>query len=175
MAGLGNNMRLGGRIDYSLLSGKAASRQDGLANPVDRLLPRLEGVQKAGSCWRARCPACGGQGRKVSITVGDDGRVLLTCFSCHDTPAVLGAVGLSIADLFPRRVTHATTPEERRELAQRARESQWAAALGVLAPEAGVIEVAASMIERGAALTADDLARVRLAAQRIHSAREVLA
>ena len=141
--------------------------------PVDELLARLDGVQKTRDGWRARCPACGGQGRKVAITAGDDGRVLVTCFSCHDTPAILGAVGLTLSDLFERRITHATTTEERRALRQRAKESQWAAALGVLSTEATVIEAGAALAIEGA-LNADDVARVHTAAERIRTAKEVL-
>lgn len=34
---------------------------------AEPLLQRLEGVQKSGSGWRAKCPACGGTSRKVTI------------------------------------------------------------------------------------------------------------
>lgn len=152
----------------------SASRPAIQTSPVDELLGRLEGVQSAGAGYRARCPACGGQGRKLSIASGDDSRVLLTCFSCHDTPAILAALGLTIGDLFPARITHTTTPQERRELRQRAKESQWSAALNVLAREADVILVAASYPSRGEQLTVDDRARLTLAIGRVQCAREVL-
>src|SRR3546814_6367589 len=47
---------------------------------VDVLLARLEGVQKSGNGWRARCPGCAGRSRKLSVGVSDDGRILLHCF-----------------------------------------------------------------------------------------------
>ena len=98
----------------------------------------------------------------------------MTCFGCHDTPAVMDALGLILADLFPRRITHATTPQERRELRQRARESQWGAALDVLAREADIVLAAARMTQPSVPLAADDDARLCLAVDRIASAKEVL-
>lgn len=49
------------------------------ANP-EVLLQRLDGVQKTSNGWRARCPACGGSSRKLSVAVSDN-RVLAHCFS----------------------------------------------------------------------------------------------
>ena len=61
------------------------------------LLSRLDGVQKSGNGWRARCPACGGQSRKVSIAEAD-GRILVHAFCGCPADAVLAAVGLRWAD-----------------------------------------------------------------------------
>ncbi len=87
---------------------------------------------------------------------------------------VLASVGLTVGDLFARRVTHDATPQGRRELRQRAKESQWAAALGVLSAEAAVIEAGAATILDHPRWTPDDAERLALAVERIGRAREVL-
>lgn len=73
---------------------------------VDDFLGRLEGVRKSGANrWRARCPSCGGKNAtKLSVYEPDSGRVLIHCFSGCDVAAIVGAVGMDLADLFPPRV-----------------------------------------------------------------------
>ena len=143
------------------------------ATPIDALLGRLEGVQRSGSGYRAQCPSCGGKSRKLSLCEGESGDVMMTCFSCHDTPAVLAALGLTLADLYPQRIKD-TTPGGRRAAQQAFKQSAWGAALGVLAREATVVEVATVMIERREPLAPEDIERVHVASQRIHQAQEVL-
>jgi hypothetical protein len=71
---------------------------------AELLLDKLDGVhQVARGRWRARCPAHDGKNRDVlSIGEASDGTILIKCF--HGCPAadVVGAVGLKLADLFPR-------------------------------------------------------------------------
>ncbi len=141
--------------------------------PIDILLPRLEGVQRSGKGYRALCPNCGGKSRKLAIAQDVNGTLLLNCFSCRDTPAILAAIGLALADLYPARIRD-DTPQGRRAAQHSFKQTGWAAALGVLACEATVAEVATAMILRGDVLTAEDIERVRIASQRIHDAREVL-
>src|SRR3546814_19561072 len=88
---------------------------------VDVLLARLEGVQKSGNGWRARCPGCAGRSRKLSVGVSDDGRILLHCFGGCEAAVVVQAAGLTIADLFPECLA-AATPAERRRRHRAARE-----------------------------------------------------
>lgn len=141
--------------------------------PFERVLARLEGVQKSGRGWRAMCPACGGKSRKVSITEAENGATLLHAF-CGCPPAeVLGAVGLEIGDLFPERL-RPMNEAERRDARQRARESGWRAALDVLQLESAVVEVAASELHRLCAIDEVDRARLALACTRIRDARAVL-
>jgi hypothetical protein len=69
---------------------------------VQPLLDRLEGVRQYGvGRWRARCPAHGSKGGTLSVHEKSDGRVLVHCFAGCEVQAVVGAVGLSIGDLFP--------------------------------------------------------------------------
>jgi len=144
------------------------------ADPFDRLLDRLEGVQRHGKGCRALCPACGGKSRKLSVTQGDDGRVLLHCFASCSPHDVLAAVGLTVNDLFVRRIEANMTPAQKRELREAARQAQWRAALDALQLEIGVVHIAARQVAAGDWLEPDDLQRVGTACDRIRDAREVL-
>ena len=142
-------------------------------SPLRAVLDRLEGVQKAGKGWRARCPACTGRSRKVAITEADNGAILLHCFAGCPAAEVVAAVGLTLADLYPERILP-TTPEERRAVRQRMREAGWAAALDLLAFEATIVGIAGEQIAGGEPLSDADLIRVRQAVARIGDARGVL-
>ncbi len=53
--------------------------------------------------WESRCPAHNGRRRNLSVKRGDDGRILV---HCHHQPgcdpgAILAALGMTLADLFP--------------------------------------------------------------------------
>lgn len=143
-------------------------------SPVRLLIDRLPGVRRSGNGWVARCPAHADRHASLSVAEGDDGRVLLHCFAGCSAADVLGAVGLSIADLFVRRITHASTPAERAAAAERARQARIAAALSALASEATIIEVAGRQIGAGRALSPADLARLSVAAERIRAAHATL-
>lgn len=143
------------------------------ASAVNTVLGRLDGVQRSGNGWRAKCPACGGASRKVSIAEGDDGRVLLHCFGGCDAASVAQAAGLSVSDLFPIKSTE-DTPESRRRTRRAAREAQWGAALEMLALEARVVHLAGWEVQAGRMLNPDDAARVARAVERISDARAIL-
>jgi len=171
-AGFNENFCLGGQAHNSARPSKRPAVQT--SDPVALILSKLDNVRQYGEAWRSNCPCGHGHAKgSLRIATGDDGRVLLHCFVGCDAADVAAAAGLSLADLFPKPVTR-MTPEERRRARNRAREADWAAALGVLAPEATVCEVALTMIERGEPLTPDDIERTRLAIARIQHAREVL-
>ena len=80
-----------------------------MTNPsieTENFLALLDGVRKAGSGWIARCP-CRNDDANPSLSVGQgqDGRVLVTChrgMSCN-VEEICTAVGLSVADLMPRK------------------------------------------------------------------------
>lgn len=141
--------------------------------PIDAVLTRLDGVQHQGKGYRAKCPACGGRSRKVSITEGDDGRVLLHCFGGCAAGEVIQAAGLTIADLFPVRLTP-DTPEGRRSMRRAAREAGWSAALDVLDYESTIVLHAALAVRTGELLDPDSLARLQQAIDLITEARGVL-
>ncbi len=71
---------------------------------VETLLARLDRVRKTGRAqWVARCPSHDDRGPSLSIAEGTDGRVLVHCFAGCSAMAVLEALDLEFADLFPER------------------------------------------------------------------------
>lgn len=149
-------------------------RPQSIASPSTLLLARLEGVTKTGKGWRARCPHCGGKGHKLSIAEGNNGTLLVTCFSCHDTAAVLAAVGLQVGDLFVRRDLRSMSPAERSQLRQAAMLPRWRAALNVLDTEAMVLLLAGNQLAENRSLNDADLTRVRVACLRVFDAKLAL-
>ena len=139
------------------------------------ILARLHSVRQSGTGWRADCPNGHSKARgSLAINVGGDGRVLLHCFACNDVPGILRTVGLDMADLFPDRIND-QSPEARRAAREAFQRNAWRAALGVLARETTVICIAANDLLTGNPLAHADHARLQLAEERIHLAREVLA
>lgn len=139
----------------------------------DLLLDRLERVRRTGAGWTARCPAHEDRTASLSIGIGDDGRVLAHCFAGCSIHDVLGAVGLTVGDLFPRRLDDAS-PEARRQLRDHVRLGAARAAAGVLDHEAVVLLIAAGELAAGRVLADQDHDRVALAADRIHQVRLAL-
>lgn len=156
--------------------GAQSSEAGGFAfhhNPTDLLLSRLEGVRKYGRGWRSKCPSCGGRSRKVSIAEADNGAVLLHAF-CGCAPAdVLGSVGLTLADLFPKPL-RPLTDAERRQARQRAREAGWGAALDTLVTEGTIVLFAARELHLTGGLEIPDGRRLAVAVERLESAQGVL-
>lgn len=71
---------------------------------VETLLARLDHIRKTGRAqWVACCPAHDDHGPSLSIAETADGRVLMHCFAGCSPLAVLEALGLTFADLFPER------------------------------------------------------------------------
>ena len=140
---------------------------------AEPLLQRLAGVRQTGNGWRAKCPACGGTSRKVTIAERD-GKVLLHCFGGCRAEDVIGAVGLTWADLHPPRGWPLSREESRR--ARRAiREAGWAAALSVLSLESKIVLLAARDVHiLGGLQSSSDLDRLEQAVERIDSAAAVL-
>lgn len=140
---------------------------------AEPLLAQLHGVHKTGpASWRARCPACNHERDTgaLAVTENGDGTILLHCFRCSDTAAILAAVGLTIADLFPERIKP-QTPEERRSAREVFKRNAWAAALRVLSREATVVNAAAGWLRQRRPLADPDYERLVLACSRIDQAR----
>lgn len=66
---------------------------------IDDILNRLEGVSTCGSGWRALCPAHPDKRPSLSIATGKDGRILMYCHAGCRLEHILGAIGLTMADL----------------------------------------------------------------------------
>lgn len=67
---------------------------------VENVLDRLDGIEEHRDYWKARCPVHEDHVPSLSISVGDDGRVLLYCFTGCDTAEIVDAMGLTMRDLF---------------------------------------------------------------------------
>jgi len=70
---------------------------------LDSILSRLKNVRRTRSGWTACCPAHDDRRASLSISVGDDGRVLLHCHAGCNVENVASALGLEMRDLFPER------------------------------------------------------------------------
>jgi hypothetical protein len=77
--------------------------------PVEAFLSKLPNARKAGSGWSANCPAHDDTRASLSISEGNDGRVLVKCHAGCDTEAVCEAVGLTLRDLMPETTDAAMT------------------------------------------------------------------
>jgi len=79
--------------------------------PADTLIARLSGVKVTGKGrWMAKCPAHEDGSPSLSIREMDDGRLLIYDFGGCGSLEVLGALGLSLTDLFAERLTHCAPP-----------------------------------------------------------------
>ena len=58
---------------------------------IDEVLDRLEGVEKVGSGWKAKCPCHDDSSPSLSISEGDDGTPLWFCHAGCSQEAV-GAI-----------------------------------------------------------------------------------
>lgn len=70
----------------------------------DNILQAFPALKRNGSGWKCRCPAHeGNSNTSLSLTPGDDGRVLVHCFAGCSAESVCSAVGLRLADLMPAK------------------------------------------------------------------------
>jgi len=137
--------------------------------PIDVVLSRLEGYQLRANGpdrWRACCPAHGGANPSaLSVGVGDADAVLLRCWHGCDADQVARALGLGLADLFPPRpAAGGGAGSLRRRGLLTAMQ-----ALEVIAFESLLTWTAAFNLANGHTLTADDLQRLSIAAERIQA------
>src|SRR5918994_3522949 len=68
--------------------------------PIDRALERLEGVKAHNGYYKALCPAHDDKAPSLSVSEGDDARVLIKCFAGCSFGAVVEALGFDERDLF---------------------------------------------------------------------------
>ncbi len=128
---------------------------------IEKILanPSLKGVRKAGKGWQAVCPAHPDKNPSLSVREGDDGRVLVHCHAGCATAAVVAAIGLSMADLYPPSNTPRKPPPapgvSRRELSE------------AVEFERTVLYVLRCDAKRGRGISAVDLQRGQLAKTRL--------
>jgi hypothetical protein len=133
--------------------------------PADRLLARLEGVQKAGpNRWKARCPSHHDRSPSLSICEQRDGKVWLHDFGGCAYGDVLAAVGLKPCDLFPDRPGYDFAPGRSRISARDL--------LEVIDLEVLTVGMIALQLRETRQLSDEDWTRLSTAAARIGRARD---
>lgn len=68
---------------------------------LDEVLERFPNAEPSGGSWKARCPAHDDQSPSLSISEGDDGKVLLCCHKGCTFEDICSSAGLNTRDLFP--------------------------------------------------------------------------
>jgi hypothetical protein len=75
---------------------------------IENILNRLTKVKQSGKGrWMASCPSHEDKSPSLSVRELDDGRILMHCFGGCNVGEVLGALSLTLEDLFPERLPHA--------------------------------------------------------------------
>ena len=129
---------------------------------LDEFVSRLNRVKQTGpQSYLACCPAHEDRNPSLSIRATDDGKVLIRCFTGCSAEEVVTAVGLTLSDLFPRRLSHHAKPERRPFPA--------ADVLRALSEEALVVASAGVSMLAGS-FTENDRKRLILAVSRIQAA-----
>jgi hypothetical protein len=102
----------------------------------------------------------------LSIREADDGKVLLKCWAGCGASDIVGALGLSLSDLFPgdRRTLHQHGIEPMR------RPFDYRDALQGIAHEATVARLIVEAVNSGQEMDIDSLDRLALAEERIDDA-----
>lgn len=68
--------------------------------PIETVLAALPSARRNGDGYKAKCPAHQDRTPSLSVSVGDDDRVLLHCFAGCPTETVVAELGLKPSDLF---------------------------------------------------------------------------
>lgn len=137
-----------------------------MTSPLEVVLQHLSGVVKAGKNLKAPCPAHADKTPSLSVAVGDDGRVLLHCFSGCSVESVVAAMGLAMTDLFQQGATPRKVPRIFGVTSHALREA--------VDFERQILFFVQADKLHGRPVSRIDLERARLAMQRILLAKQVL-
>lgn len=125
---------------------------------IELILNRLEKIQRRGNhTWMACCPAHDDRNPSLAIKELPDGRILLKCFAGCEVMSIMGALRLSVSDLFPEHGLG-----EYRSFARLENEIQ-AAKKDRYQIERTILAIAESDREQGKRLSAQDMERERQA------------
>src|SRR5215216_3685412 len=73
------------------------------ADPVARILERLDNVTRNGAGHTARCPSHDDRLNSLKVDTGKDGQALIHCHAGCEPERVVAALGWTLADLYPPR------------------------------------------------------------------------
>lgn len=136
---------------------------------IGNLLNRLEKVKGSKGRWTACCPAHGDKSPSLAITMLDDGRILLKCFSGCSAYEVVSSVGMEMTDLFPKENKLGYRPDN--QSAKPAHRPFYATdLLKIIQFEALVTSVAAFDVSQGKQISDSDRKRLKTAFERINEA-----
>lgn len=76
----------------------------GMSQQLELVISKLPDAKRSGGTWYARCPAHEDSRPSLSITEGQDGRVLLTCHAGCAFEAIMKALDLDVKEAMPERV-----------------------------------------------------------------------
>ena len=76
--------------------------RDTLDTTLQAILFKLQ-AKKVGTNWQAKCPAHEDKSPSLSISRGDDGRILLFCHTGCAFDAIVNSLGYETTDLFPSK------------------------------------------------------------------------
>ncbi|NBQ70267.1 MAG: hypothetical protein EBU46_16105 [Nitrosomonadaceae bacterium] len=133
-------------------------------DPLTEVTSRLHGVIKRhNGGMLAFCPSHDDRkGRSLAVSLGRQGQVLMHCFAGCSIHEITGAIGLNLADLFPRT-------ESKYDRQPRAFLHEWQI-LSALQHDAIVVLIAARWILTGRALPESDVDFLSKAVIRIEHA-----
>jgi hypothetical protein len=72
-------------------------------SPVEKVLNRLDNVKEGSSGWSAGCPAHDDNVNSLSVSEGNDGRVLLYCHAGCTVAQIAASLRISMRDLFVQK------------------------------------------------------------------------
>jgi hypothetical protein len=90
---------------------------------IKDFLALLDGIKRCRHGWQVRCPAHADKSPSLSVTEGEDGRILVKCWAGCTVEAITTALGITLCDLFqdnhltPRRANRARLKRETRWIA----------------------------------------------------------
>ena len=75
---------------------------------IETLLSRLDKVRHTHkNQWVACCPVHGDKNPSMGISLTEEGKILLHCFSCNaNALEIIGAIGLDVNALFPASTSY---------------------------------------------------------------------
>lgn len=133
------------------------------------LLDKLDRVRKTPSGWIACCPAHGDKHPSLTITETADGMVLVHCFTGCGIDEIAAAAGVDLADLFPPKLD-----DHRGKPLLPHKRFDARAVLESVSLECMIVSIAAADMSRGQALSEKERERLKLAAERLQSARNLI-
>lgn len=133
---------------------------------IENLLNQLAKLKPTGpGRWLACCPSHQDCSPSLSIRQIDDGRILIHCFAGCAVHDILGAVGMTMEDLFPERLPDDLPRIKRPYIA--------ADVLEAIAFESLIVSMVAVDMLNGKKIEPVDNARLQIAVGRIRAAADL--